>query len=166
MRLMDTLEQFIHSNPHPRELKRALAVQMSQYGYGYREIQQVLQVSLGFISHCNQRYDALGVEGLKLNYHGTQGYLSAAQKQQVFSWLQNQDYWTIEDLVDHLQEDYGVRYKSQQSYYALLHEAGFSWKKSQPTHPDKDETQVQEKKLKLWIYSSSGAQKLPVGKCG
>jgi len=29
---METLEQFIQSNPDPRELKRALAVQMSQRG--------------------------------------------------------------------------------------------------------------------------------------
>jgi transposase len=143
---MDTLEQFIHNNPQPKELKRALAVQMSQRGHGYREIRDVLQVSIGFISHCNQRYDEQGVAGLKSNYHGTQGYLSKDQKQKLFAWLQTQDYWTIEELVEHLEDTYGVSYKSQQSYYALLHEAGFSWKKSQPAHPDRDEAQVQEKK--------------------
>jgi len=31
--LMDTLEEFIQSNRNPRELKRALAVQMSQRGH-------------------------------------------------------------------------------------------------------------------------------------
>lgn len=35
---MDTLEEFIQSNRDPRELKRALAVQMSQRGHSYREI--------------------------------------------------------------------------------------------------------------------------------
>lgn len=35
---MDTLEQFIQSNPDSRELKRALAVRMSQRGHSYREI--------------------------------------------------------------------------------------------------------------------------------
>ncbi len=44
---METLEQFIQSNPHPRELKRALAVQMSERGHSYREIRDVLQVSVG-----------------------------------------------------------------------------------------------------------------------
>ncbi len=82
---MDTLEQFIQSNPNPRELKRALAVQMSQRGYSYREIRDVLQVSVGFISNCNQRYTAKGVAGLQLNYWGTQGYLKAEQKQELFS---------------------------------------------------------------------------------
>lgn len=84
---MDTLKQFIQSNPQPRELKRALAVQMSQRGYSYREIRDLLQVSLGLITTCTQRYEAEGIEGLKLNYWGTQGYLNAYQKQQVFCWL-------------------------------------------------------------------------------
>jgi len=162
---MDTLEQFIQSNPHPRELKRAVAVQMSQRGHSYREIRDVLQVSVGFVTACHQRYKAAGVEGLKLNYWGTQGYLSAEQKQEVFEWLAQNDAWTIEEVVAHIEDTYEVVYQSQQSYYALLKQAGFSWKKAQPTHPDLDEAQVEEKKLKLWRCWSSGAVRLPVGRC-
>jgi putative transposase len=62
---VSTLEDFINSNPPARDLKRALAVQMSQQGYTYREIRDVLQVSVGFVSHCNQRDAQLGVAGLK-----------------------------------------------------------------------------------------------------
>lgn len=162
---METLEEFIQSNRDPRELKRALAVQMSQRGHSYREIRDVLQVSLGFVTSCAQRYEAAGVEGLKLNYWGTQGYLNAEQKQELFYWLAQKDAWTIEEVVDHIEDSYNVVYRSQQSYYALLKQAGFSWKKSQPVHPDHHETQVEKKKLKLWICCSSGAQRLPVGKC-
>lgn len=161
---METLEQFIHSNPHPRELKRALAVQMSQRGHSYREIRDVLQVSVGFITTCNQRYDAVGIEGLRSNYWGTQGYLSAQQKQKLFSWLAQKDYWTLEEVVAHIEDEYEVVYQSQQSYYTLLKQAGLSWKKSQPQHPGKDEAQVEEKKLKSWSYWPSGAQKLLVGR--
>lgn len=142
---MDTLEEFIQSNRDPRELKRALAVQMSQRGHSYREIRDVLQVSLGFITTCAQRYEADGVEGLRLNYWGTQGYLNPKQKQQLFNWLAQQDAWTIEEVVDHIEDTYNVVYRSQQSYYALLKQAGFSWKKAQPVHPERDETQVEEK---------------------
>jgi hypothetical protein len=45
--MQSELKTFINSNPDPRELKRALAVQMVQQGYAYRDIQAVLQVSLG-----------------------------------------------------------------------------------------------------------------------
>lgn len=47
---METLEEFIQTNRDPRELKRALAVQMSERGHSYREIRDVLQVSLGFLT--------------------------------------------------------------------------------------------------------------------
>ncbi len=162
---METLEQFIQSNPNPRELKRALAVQMSQRGHSYREIRDVLQVSIGFVTTCAQRYEAAGVEGLKLNYWGTQGYLNAQQKQELCNWLVQKDAWTIEEVVEQIEASYKVSYRSAQSYYALLKQAGFSWKKAQPVHPDKDETQVQEKKLKLWSCWSNGAPRLPVGEC-
>jgi len=117
----------------------------------------VLQVAIGFVTACRQRYEATGVEGLKLNYWGTQGYLGAQQKQELFDWLAHKDAWTLEEVVDHLEDTYEVVYRSQQSYYALLKQAGFSWKQSQPTHPDKNEVQVEEKKRKLASCWSSGA---------
>lgn len=154
---MDTLEQFIQSNPPPRELKRALAVQMSQRGHSYREIRAVLQVSIGFITACCQRYEVAGVEGLQSHYWGTQGYLGVQQKQELFDWLATKDAWTLEEVVAHIEDTYEVVYHSQQSYYALLKQAGLSWQKSQPTHPDKNEVQVEEKKRQLWSCWLSGA---------
>jgi putative transposase len=156
---METLEQFIQRNPHPIELKRALAVQMSQRGQTYREIGDVLQVSVGFVSACRQRYESQGVEGLRSHYWGTQGYLKPQQRQELFSWLAQKDYWRIEEVSEHIEDCYGVIYRSQQSYYTLLKEAGFSWKKTQPTHPNKSEAQIEEKKLKLWSFWQHGAVK-------
>lgn len=162
---MNTLEQFIQSNQDPRELKRALAVQMSQRGHTYREIRDVLQVSIGFVTACCQRYQRNGVEGLKSNYWGTQGYLTPQKKQDLLGWLGQKDAWLIEEVVEHIEATYGVVYRSCQSYYTLLKQAGFSWKKSHSTHPDKDEMQVEEKKLKSWSYWYSGVPKSPVAKC-
>lgn len=62
---METLEQFIESNPPALELKRALAVQTSQHGQRYRDIGDILQVSVGFITASRQRYERSGVEGLR-----------------------------------------------------------------------------------------------------
>jgi putative transposase len=149
---METLEQFIASNPHPMELKRALAVQMSQRGQSYRDIADILQVSIGFISASSQRYKHAGIEGLRSHYWGTMGYLSGKQKQELFTWLDGQDAWTLEEVIEHIEDEYGVVYQSLQSYYALLKQAGFSWKKAQPIHPNKDDKLIQEKKEKLKSY--------------
>jgi len=71
-----TLQEFIQSNPDPRELKRAIAVNMSQQGMPHGRIQEVLGVSSGFISKWTQAYAQQGVFGLKLGHKGSQGYLS------------------------------------------------------------------------------------------
>lgn len=103
--------------------------------------------------------NALGVEGLQSRYWGTVGYLSAEQKQELFGWLDGQDNWTLEEVIDHLEDEYGVVYQSLQSYYALLQQAGFSWKKAHPVHPDKDESLIEEKKQKLKSCWSRTAEK-------
>lgn len=162
---METLEQFIESNPDAVELKRALAVQMSQRGYTYREIRDVLQVSIGFISACWQRYTRDGVEGLRSNYWGTTGYLSAQQKQELFTWLGQQEAWTLEEVINHIEQEYEVVYQSPQSYYTLLKQAGFSWKKAQPVHPDKNENLIEKKKQKFNSYWQRTKVKLPVAEC-
>ncbi len=163
---METLEQFIQNNPNSREVKWALAVQMSQRGHTYREIRDVLQVSIGFVNTCCQRYQEQGVEGLKLNYWGTQGYLKPEQKPELMSWLAHKDAWLLEEVVQHIEDAYGVVYRSAQSYYTLLKQARFSWKQSHSTHPDHDEAQVAGKKLKSWHYWHSGELKSLLAKFG
>ena len=52
---MESLTEFIRSNPDPRELKRALAVKMVKQNYSYYQIRDTLGVSLGFISTYQQK---------------------------------------------------------------------------------------------------------------
>lgn len=141
-----TLQEFIQSNPDPRELKRAIAVKMSQQGMTHGQIQEVLGVSSGFISKWNQAYAQQGVFGLKLGHKGSQGYLSEQQRQSVIDRLKEQKYWNLRELQDQLWQQYGVRFKSRQSYYDLFHAAGVSWKKSQKRNPKKDPDLVQKKR--------------------
>ena len=51
--MLEELTEFIQSNPDPRELKRAITVQMQLKGYKHREIQESLSVSSGFILLVN-----------------------------------------------------------------------------------------------------------------
>jgi transposase len=163
---MDTLSQFIASTTDARELKRALAVQMRQQGYSYQQVASLLEVSESFISKWQQLYQQQGINALKLRYWGTQGYLDDASKQTVSEWLQQRQSCQLEELVAHLDLSYGVVFKSQQSYYDLLHQAGFSWKKTQGQRPQKDELQVAQKNKRLWSYSPGGEAKLLLGTCG
>jgi len=78
--VLDELNDFIHSNPDARELKRAIAVQMFLKGYKHREIRESLGVSSGLISKWKKAYEQLGGSGLKLGYTGSVGDLEPEQR--------------------------------------------------------------------------------------
>jgi putative transposase len=144
--MLDDLTTFIQSNPDPRELKRAIAVQMWQKGYKHREIQESLSVSSGFISKWTQNYEQNGISSLKLAYVGSIGYLDPIQRSTVIRWIQEKDYWHLSDLQVYLEAEYKVIFKSKQSYYDLLSDAGLSWKKSQKRNPKTDPELVKKKR--------------------
>jgi putative transposase len=146
--MAEDLTELIESNPDSRELKRAVAVQMFLSGLKHREIQAILSVSSGFISKWTQLYDLGGVAKLKRGHRGSSGYLSAAQRAGVISWIKTRSYWHLPELQAHLEDEYQVVFKSKQSYYDLLTEAGLSWKKSQKRNP-KTDSELVKKKLKI-----------------
>lgn len=146
---MEELNIFIDSVAEPRELKRALAVRMTLEGYKHQEIMKVLQVSSGFISKWKQEFVINGIEGLKLKHQGSKGYLSSSEKQQVLKWLESQNEWNLNELEDHIAQEFQVTFAAKSSYYDLFHAAGISWKKSQKKNPRKNEGAVIEKKKKL-----------------
>lgn len=145
---MESLTEFIRSNPDPRELKRALAVKMVKQNYSYYQIRDTLGVSVGFISNCQQKFESFGIEGLKLKYQGSQGYLSPQQRPEIINWLKKKNYWQLSELQAQIEVTYGVVFASLQSYYSLFAEAGISWKKTQKSNPRKNPDLV-KKKLKL-----------------
>lgn len=146
---MEELKKFIASNPDPRELKRALAVQMTLTGYTHAAIMKILQVSSGFISKWKQLYIEKGVSGLKLGYLGSKGYLNPEEKQEVLEWLSTKNYWNLNELEYYILEKFGVGFAAKSSYYDLFHEAGISWKKTQKKNPQKNEELVAEKKKEI-----------------
>jgi transposase len=151
---MDELTEFIQSNPDPRELKRALAVQMVLQGYTYFAIRDVLQVSVGFISKWKQVFHEHGVTRLALQHQGSVGYLDSHQRQTVIAWLKQKHYWNLSELHQYIKNTYAVEFASNQSYYDLFAEAGLSWKKTQKRNPKADPEIVEKKKyITAWLES-------------
>jgi putative transposase len=147
--MVDTLNEFIKSNPDPRELKRAVAVKMFLENYKHREIQTVLGISSGFISKWTKIHEKSGIDGLKLGYLGSTGYLEASQRQEIIRWLTEKDYWNLAEVQGHIQDNYDVVFESKQSYYSLFEQAGISWKKTQKRNPKEAPELVKKKRKKL-----------------
>jgi len=53
---IEELIEFIQANPDPRELKRALAVQMMMQNYKHSTIGNILGVSVGFVNKWKYIY--------------------------------------------------------------------------------------------------------------
>ncbi|MER3478888.1 MAG: hypothetical protein C4287_23525 [Leptolyngbya sp. ERB_1_2] len=96
---MNELTELIQTNPDPRELKRAVAVQMVFQQYTCFEIRDVLQVSVGFVSKWKQVFEQQGVVGLRLQHRGSTPYLDAQQRQAVTDWLQQKNNWNLSELT-------------------------------------------------------------------
>ena len=143
------LESFIKSDIDARELKRAIAVRMALSGKLYYEISKMLGVSEFFVGYWKKIFKTQGIEGIKLGYKGSSGYLTKRQTDVVVEWLKNKESWNLEELVTYVEQEFGVSYKSKQSYYELLAAANISWKKTQKINPKSDDELVKKSGNKL-----------------
>lgn len=143
---MNTLDDIILMGKDAREIRRAMAVKMVLHGFGVRDIEALLNVSDSFVSKWKGVYEEKGAPGLALGYKGSEGYLTGDQRKEVISFLRSKITYTPEELRDYPESEYGVLYKSKQSYYDLLHEGGINWKKNEKTNPKRDEEEVSERR--------------------
>jgi len=72
-----------------------------------------------------------GVKELKVKYQGSKADLSQEQRREIINYLEAQEYLSLQELREYIEDKYDVCFKSNQSYYTLLDEAKISWKKSQ-----------------------------------
>jgi putative transposase len=142
---IERLEFFVKSNPEARELKRALSIKMAIQGHPHNFISQLLGVSKFFVSHWKKVFKVNGIEGIKLGYKGSRKYLTVEQIEETKEWLSSREYWHLDELVNYVFIEYGVTYKSKQSYYDIFKSANISWKRTQKSNPKFNEELVKKK---------------------
>ena len=145
---MEDLIAFIQGNPDPRELKRALAVQMVMQNYTHSQVGDILQVSGGFVNKWKYVFLESGVRGLKLKYLGSKSYFTPEQRQTVIQWLKNKKYWHLSELKEYIKDSFNINFASNQSYYELLKKADIRWKKTQKENPKLNPELVAKKNWK------------------
>jgi transposase len=139
---MHDLDEIINEAGDAREVKRAVSVKMSAQGFSPVQICQVLNGSLQYVSKWKGLYEAEGGEALRLGYRGSESYLEDGQRQAILRWLEARETVSVEALRDHIEEQYGVVYRSKQSYYELLEAGGMSYHRSEKDNPKRDAAQV------------------------
>lgn len=158
------LRDFISSNPDSREQKRALAAMMCLEGLSPSKIQRILNVSPSFISRFKIRFIEYGVKGLKLGYKGSKAYLNPEERIEIIKYLESKEYFSLQELKEHIKDEYDVFFKSDQSYYELFHDANISWKKTQKKNPKTDDELVSKKKKKIEEILEANREEIESGK--
>jgi transposase len=139
---MDDIDEIINEARDAREVKRAVSVKMSAQGFSPVQISQVLNVSLQYVSKWKGLYEAGGGVVLRLGHRGSESYLGEEERQAILRWIGARETVSVEALRDYIEEQYGVVYRSKQSYYELLEVGGMSYHRSEKNNPKRAEAQV------------------------
>ena len=126
-------------------MKRALAVKLALQGCVYTAIENILNVSQGYVSKWKKRFMEQGIQGLRLGYKGAKTKLTSQEKEETIKWLLCQEYWDISELKIYLIEEYNVVFESKESYYRIYREAHITRQKAEKVNPRKDEEKVKQR---------------------
>ncbi len=63
-------------------MKRALAVKLALQGYAYKAIENILNVSQGYVSKWKKRFIKQGIQGLRLGYKGAKTKLTKEEEEE------------------------------------------------------------------------------------
>lgn len=146
---MSRLAELIEETKDVRELKRALSVKMVQSGMAATQVGELLHVTPQYVRKWQGRYESGGVEALRMGYRGSKSYLSGEQRQEVEEWIGTHETVSVEEVRDYIEEQYGVVYRSKQSYYEFLEAGGMSYHRTEPGNPKYDEGQVVERREEI-----------------
>lgn len=157
---MSKLAALIEATKDARELKRALSVKMGQSGIAAVQVGELLHVTPQYVRKWQRRYESEGVEALRVGYRGSESYLSGEQRQGVAEWIGTHETISVEEVRDYMEEQYGVVYRSKQSYYEFLEAGGMSYHCTEPGNPKHDDVQVLERREELKKNWRHGRRKL------
>jgi len=137
---------------------RYQAVRLYGEGYAEKEIEQITGCSRTSLMEWCRAYRADHSQGLvDHRIGGNRAKLSKLQieelQQKLYRYTPKElfgarasrvdgQFWTVEDLMHVVREQYGVEYKSRTSYTSLLSLCGFSYQKTEKVFKSRSQTKV------------------------
>ena len=124
------------------------ALKLLSQGYKRHEVATIIGKSLQALGEWVTTYNRKGLEGLRgKKTTGNHRKLTREQKDQISKILKEKTpeqcgeegkFWTVELLKKLVTREYGITYRSDQSYRNLLIQAGFSFHKPGKVHKDQN----------------------------
>ncbi|SRR5712691_3416070 len=161
-----------------RELKRLQAVRLYGSGAAMSAVVNMVGSSSRSIQRWVQDYQERGIAGLKPRWQGANAKkLSDAQRAEIVQRLQQYQpdrllssevrishgqFWTVSDVQVAVRQWYGVSYRTDDSYRALLYEAEFSYQRAEGVYRSKpSQTDVAQFEEALEKKSLTSARRIP-----
>lgn len=118
------------------------ATLLKKQGELLERVSQITGKSIDAIKRWCTAYNKTGLSALraKKRVGSSQSKLTIAQKEQIKQILTEHkppdygysgDFWSVSTLRQLIKDQYGVKYRSEQSYYNLFNWCGFSYQKAQ-----------------------------------
>ena len=166
----ESLEKAYRSAHHRTERERYLALKLLSQGYLRKEVASILDRSLSVIGNWVTLYNHQGVEGLREKRKtGNHRHLTWEQKDRLARLMKEKTpeqygyggrFWTVALLQELVQREYGIIYRSDQSYRDLFRYAGFSFHKPAKVHQDQNPHMRRRFEQKLKKNSQNTGEKI------
>lgn len=124
------LQETHHSARFRKNADKIKTILMLDKGLSYAQIAELLLLTEMTIRRYEKEYKEAGVDGLlECHYHGSTGYLSITEEEELTSQLKNHTYQTVKEVVSYVAKQYHKTY-SIEGMTHLLHRLHFVYKKT------------------------------------
>lgn len=130
VREVQILQEAHHSSRLRKSADRIKTILFLNQGFSYEQTSKLLMLDGVTIRRYEKEFQKTGVDGLlECRYHGSNGYLTVVQEQELTIHLKNYIYQTVKEVVVYVNSTYSKNY-SVEGMTHLLHRLGFVYKKT------------------------------------
>lgn len=124
------LEEAHHSARMRKSADRIKTILFLNKGFSYEETGTLLLLDATTVRRYEKEFGKSGIDGLlESHYQGSDGFLTAAQEEELTVYLKEHIYQTVKSVVVHVEKTYHVIY-SIEGMTHLLHRLNFVYKKT------------------------------------
>ncbi len=124
------LQEAHHSEMFRKSADKIKTILFLNKGFSYEETATLLLLDVTTVRRYEKEFGKSGIDGLlESHYHGSDGFLTTAQEEELTGYLKEHIYQTIKSVVVYVAKRYKVSY-SIEGMTHLLHRLHFVYKKT------------------------------------
>ena len=124
------LKEKHHDSAYRKQADRIRTILALNSGLTFEQTAKLLLLDDTTVRRYFKEFKEIGIDGLlEDHYHGSNGFLTAQQEQELILHLKTRVYQTVKDIIAYVDKTYERAY-SVEGMTHLLHRLGFTYKKT------------------------------------